>query len=156
MRWLWISALGALGVDQATKIGVVFGLDLLTRGYMPVWPPYLNFLIGWNRGINFGLFGGGAELMRWLLVIIAVGVAGWIAMWARRGFTRRREYISAGLVIGGALGNALDRVVYGAVADFLNMSCCGIDNPFTFNLADVFIFAGAMGLIVFTGKTKTP
>ena len=49
----------------------------------------------------------------------------------------------AGVVIGGALGNAWDRLQYGAVADFMNMSCCGIDNPYAFNIADVAIFAGA-------------
>ena len=49
----------------------------------------------------------------------------------------------AGIVIGGAMGNAWDRLQYGAVADFLNMSCCGINNPFAFNIADVAIFAGA-------------
>ena len=57
-----------------------------------------------------------------------------------------------GLLIGGALANVLDRVIYGYVLDFLNMSCCGINNPFVFNLADVFIFAGAIGLVLFEGK----
>ena len=60
----------------------------------------------------------------------------------------------AGLLIGGALGNVVDRVLYGAVADFLNMSCCGIENPFAFNVADVAIFAGAIGLVLFTGKAQ--
>jgi signal peptidase II len=57
-----------------------------------------------------------------------------------------------GMIVGGALGNALDRVVYGAVADFLNMSCCGIQNPFTFNVADIFIFAGAFAIVIFDEK----
>ena len=64
--------------------------------------------------------------------------------------------IAAGLLVGGALGNVVDRVLYGAVADFLNMSCCGIDNPFAFNIADVGIAAGAVGLIVFSGREKSP
>jgi signal peptidase II len=59
--------------------------------------------------------------------------------------------VSAGVLIGGALGNVVDRVVYGAVADFLNMSCCGIENPYAFNVADVAIFAGAIGLVIFSG-----
>jgi len=62
--------------------------------------------------------------------------------------------ISGGLLIGGALGNVIDRVIYGAVADFLNMSCCGISNPFSFNVADVAVFAGAIGIILFTGQKK--
>ncbi len=52
--------------------------------------------------------------------------------------------LGAGLVVGGALGNALDRLTRGAVTDFLNTSCCGIDNPFSFNVADIAIFAGAV------------
>jgi len=59
--------------------------------------------------------------------------------------------ISTGLLIGGALGNVVDRVVYGAVADFLNMSCCGWNNPFSFNVADITIFAGAIGLVLLSG-----
>ena len=62
----------------------------------------------------------------------------------------RVGHISAGLLIGGALGNAFDRVVYGAVADFLNMSCCGFDNPYAFNIADIAIFSGAIGLAFFS------
>ena len=53
-----------------------------------------------------------------------------------------------------AMGNVVDRLLQGAVADFLNMSCCGIENPFAFNVADVAIFVGAIGLVIFTGKSK--
>ena len=60
--------------------------------------------------------------------------------------------VSLSWLIGGALGNVVDRLLYGYVLDFLNMSCCGINNPFVFNLADVFIFAGAIGLVLFEGK----
>ncbi len=59
--------------------------------------------------------------------------------------------LSAGLLVGGALGNVVDRLAYGAVADFLNMSCCGIENPYAFNVADIAIFAGAAGLVLFAG-----
>jgi signal peptidase II len=62
--------------------------------------------------------------------------------------------VCAGVLIGGALGNVVDRVVYGAVADFLNMSCCGIENPYAFNVADVAIFVGALGLVFFADGKK--
>jgi signal peptidase II len=62
--------------------------------------------------------------------------------------------ISTGLLIGGALANVVDRLVYGYVLDFLNMSCCGINNPFVFNIADIFIFAGAIGLVIFTDDSS--
>ena len=62
---------------------------------------------------------------------------------------------SAGLLIGGALANVFDRLLYGFVLDFLNMSCCGFVNPFVFNVADIFIFGGAIGLVFF-GQENTP
>ena len=62
--------------------------------------------------------------------------------------------VFAGLLIGGALGNAYDRIRYGAVVDFLNMSCCGIQNPYAFNVADIFIFVGAIGLAIFPQPKK--
>jgi signal peptidase II len=61
--------------------------------------------------------------------------------------------LAIGFVTGGALGNALDRVTYGAVADFLNTSCCGIRNPYSFNIADIFIFVGAGLLLLFSSRT---
>ena len=146
MRLFWIAALAAFGIDQASKLVVVHGLDLKSRLAMDVLPPFLNFRMGWNTGVNFGLGAGGPEATRWLLIAVAVVVSGLLLRWARSLSPRGR--VMAGLVAGGALANALDRAVYGAVADFLNMACCGIANPFAFNLADVFIFAGAIGLVV--------
>ena len=64
--------------------------------------------------------------------------------------------VAGGLLVGGALGNVIDRITWGAVADFLNMSCCGIDNPYAFNIADISIFAGALGLILVSGGKKDP
>ena len=60
----------------------------------------------------------------------------------------------AGLLIGGELGIDYDRIRYGAVVDFLNMSCCGIENPYAFNVADIFIFIGAIGLAIFPQPKK--
>ncbi|MEM7642250.1 MAG: signal peptidase II [Pseudomonadota bacterium] len=156
MRAFWISAFAAFAVDQLSKVIVVHWLDLKTILFMDPFPPYLRFRMGWNEGINFGLFSG-AEA-RWILIALAIGVSLLLWRWAR-GFERPISFVSAGFIVGGAVANALDRVIYGAVADFLNMSCCGIDNPFAFNLADVFIFAGAFGLVIWSEddkKAKTP
>ena len=62
------------------------------------------------------------------------------------------QIFSVALIIGGALGNALDRIIFGAVADFLNMSCCGFRNPFSFNVADISIFMGAFALLFYSKK----
>jgi len=153
MRLLGVIAIIAFAVDQTSKWVIVHGLDLLNRGAIDVLPPFLNFRMGWNRGVNFGLFANDADTMRWVLVALALIICVFVGRWALRE-GGGKVLISAGLLIGGALGNVVDRVIYGAVADFLNMSCCGLNNPFTFNIADVFIFAGAIGLILWTGKEQ--
>lgn len=151
----WIALL-TLIADQALKFVVVHVLDLQTRLAIDVLPPFLNFRMAWNRGVNFGLFAHDAGVMRWVLIALALAISAWVWVWVRRDDPGALVQISAGLVVGGALGNVIDRVVYGAVADFLNMSCCGFDNPFSFNIADVAIFAGAIGIVLFTGRHKTP
>lgn len=150
---LWVGV-AVFVADQVTKWIVVHRLDLKTLGAIDVIPPYLNFRMAWNRGINFGLFSGDADAMRWVLIAIAVMISAWVVWWMRRDGGGPLAMASAGLLVGGALGNVVDRVLYGAVADFLNMSCCGIDNPYAFNVADISIFAGAIGLILFAGKSK--
>jgi len=154
MRPMIWSGLVVFLLDQATKYLVVFGLDLQARGTIDVLPPFLNFRMAWNRGVNFGLFSHDAEVMRWVLMAVAIAISVWVAIWVRRDEAGRLGMISAGILIGGAIGNVVDRLLYGAVADFLNMSCCGIENPFAFNVADVAIFVGAAGLILFTGHKK--
>ena len=139
-------------LDQVTKYFVVIWLDLRTLGEMDVLPPYLVFRMAWNDGMNFGLFGNGSEVTRWVLVALALVISGWVWIWVRREKSGLWSRVSAGLLIGGAIGNVVDRIVYGAVADFLNMSCCGIDNPFAFNVADIAVFAGAVGLVVLTNS----
>ncbi len=152
MRLMLWSGLAVFLIDQLTKFIVVFGLDLRTRGTIDVLPPYLNFRMAWNRGVNFGLFSNDADVMRWLLMAVAVAISIWVAVWIRRDKSGVAGQISAGILIGGAMGNVIDRLIYGAVADFLNMSCCGIENPYAFNIADVAIFVGAAGLILFSGR----
>ncbi|MEF3047974.1 signal peptidase II [Pseudotabrizicola sp. L79] len=139
-------------LDQATKLAVVQGLNLIERGVIEIVPPFLVFRMAWNRGINFGLFAGEGDLVRWFLVALSLAITAWVWRWISRSHQTRLVQISAGLLIGGALGNVIDRVVYEAVADFLNMSCCGIENPYAFNVADITIFLGAIGLVLFTGS----
>lgn len=143
-------------LDQTLKWAVVHGMNLQERLVIEVAPPFLVLRMAWNRGVNFGLFSSGADVMRWGLVALALAISAWVWLWVRREPGNRAMQVSAGLLVGGALGNVVDRVIYGAVADFLNMSCCGIDNPFAFNIADVAIFAGALGLVMFAGRHKTP
>ncbi|KEO54199.1 signal peptidase II [Thioclava pacifica] len=143
---------GVLILDQVTKYIVVQGLHLDRLGAIDVIPPFLNFRMAWNRGVNFGLFAGEADAMRWVLILVALAISAWVWFWIAREPHSRKVHISAGLLVGGALGNVVDRLVYGAVADFLNMSLPGWTNPYSFNVADITIFLGAVGLVLFTGK----
>ncbi|MFM2367177.1 MAG: hypothetical protein RIR95_1785 [Pseudomonadota bacterium] len=156
MRLLALIATVVFALDQATKWLVVYWLDLANRGEIDVLSPLLNFRMAWNRGVNFGLLSGEADLTRWVLIAIAVVISACVVWWVYRDQAGRWAMISAGMLVGGALGNVTDRLIWGAVADFLNMSCCGIENPFSFNVADVAIFAGAIGLVIFSDKPKTP
>ncbi|PHQ79118.1 MAG: signal peptidase II [Thalassobium sp.] len=139
-------------LDQVTKYIVLYPLDLQTRLSIDVLPPLLNLRMAWNRGVNFGLFAGAD--MRWVLIGVAVVISALVIYWIRKEKVGKWAYVSAGLLLGGALGNVIDRIIYGAVADFLNMSCCGLENPYAFNVADISIFAGALGLVIFTGESK--
>ncbi len=150
---LWATLI-VVALDQFSKVLVVHVLNLKNIGSIEVLPPFLNFRMAWNRGVNFGLFSSNADTARWILIGLAILIAGWVAYWVYREQSGKIAQIAAGMLIGGAIGNVIDRLIYGAVADFLNMSCCGVDNPFAFNVADVAIFAGALGLIFFTGSKK--
>lgn len=132
--------------DRLSKWYVVdvLVLPMQPEGRMEVIPPFLNFVMAWNRGINFGLFGDGGEETRYILIAVSIVISLVLAIWAIRRGTAAMAW-GAGLVVGGAIGNAWDRASsWGAVADFLNMSCCGFTNPFSFNIADIAIFAGAL------------
>ncbi|WP_121061381.1 signal peptidase II [Chachezhania antarctica] len=156
MRLLFWGAFWAFLLDQASKYWVVHVLELSRVRAIDVLPPVLNFRYGENTGINFGLFGDDSSWLRWALIAFSGLVAAAVWYWTQREDRPWPVTLSAGLLIGGALGNMVDRVIYGYVLDFLNMSCCGIDNPFVFNLADVFIFGGAAGILLFEPARKAP
>ncbi|UWQ04446.1 signal peptidase II [Aliiroseovarius crassostreae] len=155
MRVIALFAALSLLIDQGSKFFVLNVLDLAQRGWVEVFPPFLNFQMAWNRGVNFGLFGSDGTAMRWVLIALALGISAWVVRWVVKTGAGRLALISAGLLVGGALGNVVDRVIYGAVVDFLNMSCCGFQNPYSFNVADVFVFAGAFGLVLFADPAKS-
>lgn len=141
-------------IDQGSKYLVVHWMNLSQLHAIDVLPPLLNFRYGENTGINFGLLENNSDMARWLLIGLSLVVCAAVAWWMRDPKHGRWMQISAGFLIGGALGNVIDRLLYGYVLDFLNVSCCGINNPFVFNVADIFIFAGALGLILFDSKSK--
>jgi len=144
---LWAS-LAAFLLDQISKYVVVHSLRVETRGPIDVMAPLLRFIYGENHGINFGI--GGDLVNAWVWIGLALAICVWLLWWLWTRALPVLPRLCGGLVIGGALGNVFDRIVYGYVLDFLNMSCCGINNPYVFNVADIFIFAGALGLVLLT------
>jgi signal peptidase II len=136
-------------LDRATKWLVVDALALRERLALDIVPGLLQLRMAWNRGINFGLFAGDGATQPALLAGLAIAVSAAVAVWTLRAGDGWR-IAGGGLLIGGALGNAWDRLVYPerAVADFLNVTCCGLVNPYAFNVADVAIFAGAAVLVL--------
>lgn len=148
---MFLIALLAFLCDQLPKLFVLRALDLAAVNVIPVWAPYFNLLMAWNKGVNFGI--AGQFDLRWVLIAFSVVVSIGLAWWVRD----KKGWIfplAAGLVAGGAFGNAIDRVVYGAVVDFLNVSCCGIRNPYAFNIADVLIVLGAALLVFGQGRSE--
>lgn len=144
---VWV-ALAIFLSDQALKYLVVHILNLDRVRAIDVFPPWLNLRMAWNQGVNFGLMASDTDVMRWVLIAVALVICLWVWIWVWRSALGRLARVSAGLLIGGALGNVVDRVLYGAVADFLNMSLPGWQNPFSFNVADISIFVGAIGLVL--------
>lgn len=131
--------------DQLSKHWVLFVYDLPSRFSVPIAGPFSLTMV-WNRGVSFGLFRADADLVRWLLTAFSVIVAIVLALWARKS-QRPFMAIGLGLVIGGALGNAIDRARFGAVADFLDFQRLGFF-PWVFNVADSAITVGVVFLLL--------
>lgn len=145
-------ALAIIVVDQITKAWILYGLQLREVGRVEVWPPIFNFSFVLNDGVSFGLFGGGAA--RWALAVFSIVVAIALAWWALK--AQRRLLVAAiGLVMGGAVGNVIDRIRFGGVVDFLDFSGTGLF-PWIFNVADSAITIGVILLILDSLLSERP
>ncbi|MFA6966701.1 signal peptidase II [Bosea sp. (in: a-proteobacteria)] len=130
--------------DQALKLWLLFGLRLAETGPFAV-TPFMNIVLAWNRGISYGLFQQGTDIGRWALVLISIVAAIWLGRWMWRE-ERSLTVGSLALIVGGALGNGLDRAVYGAVVDFVHLHW-GSFSWYIFNIADAAIVVGVVGLL---------
>jgi signal peptidase II len=134
-------ALAVVAVDQAVKYWIVHVIDLASRPTVPVLGPFhLSFVR--NTGVSFGLLQGEAGLIRWALTAFSLIVAVVLIHWARRP-ERALTGVSLGLLIGGAIGNAIDRARLGYVIDFLDFQRLGFF-PWVFNVADSAITIGIL------------
>lgn len=144
----FLTALAAVIFDQAFKLWLLFVFDIAARQRVAV-TPFLDLVLVWNKGISYGLFQQEGPVGQWILLGLKVVAVALLWLWlARAGW--RLTAVSLGLIIGGAVGNAIDRLAYGAVADFVLLHLTTATwsfNWYVFNLADVAIVAGVIGLL---------
>ena len=138
------TAIVTLALDQASKLYLLFGYELPLKEPV-VLAPFLELIVVWNRGISYGLFQQDSELGRWALFAVMIAAVVGLSVWMARA-TSRLLATSLGLIVGGAIGNAIDRVAYGAVFDFVHFHV-GSFSWYVFNVADAAIVAGVVGLV---------
>jgi signal peptidase II len=143
-----VAAAIAAAIDQAVKLWLLFSFDLANRGIVHL-TPFLDLVLTWNTGISYGLFPQESDLGRWVLLALKTGAVVLLWIWLARAESKLTA-LGLGLIIGGAIGNAIDRLAYGAVMDFVLFH---ITTPtfnfvwYVFNLADAAIVAGVIGLL---------
>ncbi|TNE62254.1 MAG: signal peptidase II [Alphaproteobacteria bacterium] len=130
--------------DQISKYWVLHGLQLPARGSVELLP-FLNFTMVWNYGISMGL-PIGQTLGKWGIIVLTIAISLWLARWLAQS-TRRFEALSIAMILGGAVGNVIDRFVHGAVVDFVHLHAAGY-SFYVFNLADSAITVGVALLII--------
>ena len=156
MQYLWgpltrfglIAAVIAGAADQASKLWLLFWFDLANRGIVHL-TPFLSFVLTWNTGISYGLFPQDSDFGRNVLLALKLAAVVLLWVWLARA-EERLTALALGLIIGGAIGNAIDRLAYGAVVDFVLFHITTPTFNFTwyvFNLADAAIVAGVIGLL---------
>jgi signal peptidase II len=143
-RGAYALALITLVLDQASKLWLLFPFDLASRGRVPVLPVFDLVLI-WNTGVSYGLFQQDGPLGRWLLVALHVAASVAITIWIGRE-RDRTSALGLALILGGAVGNGIDRIAYGAVVDFALLHW-GDVTWYVFNIADAAIVAGVLLLL---------
>jgi signal peptidase II len=140
-------------LDQAAKLWVLFVFDLGHRG--PVhFLPLIDLILTWNTGISYGWLQQEGPFGQWALLTLKAIAVILLWIWLARASSRLTA-VALGLIIGGAIGNAIDRLAYGAVADFIFLH-----HWYVFNLADVAIVVGVAGLLLESlfgyGAAKAP
>jgi lipoprotein signal peptidase len=141
-------AAGILVADQASKWWILEVARLPEVGQIPIWsagPFGLDLTMVWNRGVTFGLLSGDGAWNHVILAGLAVAIAAFLLRWMARAENRLTAY-ALGAVVGGAIGNVIDRIRFGAVADFVDAHAWGW-HWYVFNVADAAIVCGVVALV---------
>ncbi|HWC62674.1 MAG TPA: signal peptidase II [Rhizomicrobium sp.] len=143
----FLAAILGLAADQGSKFFLLYRENFVHMGpgqAMPVLP-FFNLVMAWNPGISYGLFPASSALGTWTLIAFCVAAVAGLGWWMW-GMTSWSLAAGIGLIIGGALGNVIDRLVYGRVADFFHFYGFGFD-WYVFNVADIAITLGAIAIV---------
>ena len=140
----WLTAVAVFVLDRLSKWWIVEVYDLPERGSVAVLP-FFSLTMVWNQGISLGLFQADSDLGRWLLIGVTGAISLALAVWLARVETRLLA-VAIGLVLGGAVGNILDRLIYPGVADFFHFHAFGA-SFYVFNVADSAISIGVVLLL---------
>ena len=161
--WFWgpLSRLGYLwaaisfAIDQFHKWWML-NITGITEGDTIVVTPFFDLILIWNRGVSYGLFQQESLAGRLALGTFSLVAVIALAVWLAQPEQNRLTATSVGLIMGGALGNALDRLIRPGVADFFSLHAFGY-NWYIFNIADIAIVAGVVGLLydAIFGSPKT-
>ncbi|MDQ0394980.1 signal peptidase II [Labrys monachus] len=149
---LAVAVLSAIA-DQVHKYWSLHVFDIANNGPLD-WTPFLRIVLVWNRGVSYGLFQQNSEFGRWALISFRLFAVLLLVVWLAR-ITSRTGAVAIGLIIGGAIGNGIDGVLYGAVADFF-LFHVGTFEWYVFNVADIAIVAGVALLLYDVVLNKDP
>jgi len=143
--FVFVLSLIAFVIDRVSKNEIlsIFEEDNLERIFVN---PFLDIFLVFNTGISYGLLGGESSFQKWLLIIVSVLIVAFLLIWMKDS-TSRLVNISISFITGGALGNILDRVLYGGVIDFISLHAYGY-YWYIFNIADVFIVFGVILFLI--------
>ena len=151
VQWGGMFIVGAFALDQATKALAMGSAETLTVGIDVL--PFFSLVLTRNAGMTFGMFAG-QSLGQWPVILFTGAVAAVLSVWLSRA-SNARQAAALGAIIGGALGNILDRFRLGGVTDFLDFHLAGNHWP-AFNFADTAIVIGVATLILTEGAEKQP
>ncbi len=142
-RWYLLAAVVVL-LDQLSKWAIVASFS---RGEVLPVTGYFNLLLTYNEGAAFSFLAAAGGWQRWALSALALVLSAVLVVWISRAAKRWQEALPLALILGGALGNVIDRLRFGAVVDFLDLHYGGYHWP-AFNVADMAISAGAMIILL--------
>jgi signal peptidase II len=144
-----ITSLSIFFIDFFTNYFLLNFYDLENKGKVFI-TPFMDFVLVYNPGISYGLLGGGGEIQRVVLIVLSLLIIAYLIYWIRES---NSNFISFGicLIIGGALGNMIDRILYGKVIDFISLHVFDY-YWYVFNIADIAIVSGGISVLIYSAK----